>query len=113
MLDQLIITRDELVEYVQALLDYNKRVEGLEFRFVTSDGETLLKDFQLVVTIEAAPLKVRTLPEDEDDDLRGIGAASLEQAIRMANQWRKNRGEPSILKPGATETPETSLSGMS
>lgn len=94
MIDKLIISRDELCDLVASVLQYNKKT-ATEFRFVTTDGETIMRDFVVEVACESNPIKVRVLPEDND-----VLGPTMESAARMIDQWRIQRQTPVAEKIG-------------
>jgi hypothetical protein len=95
MINQLIITRDELCDLVASVLQYNRKV-ATEFRFVGMDGEVMMRDFVCEVACESEPIKVRVVPDDEQT----LGLA-MDSAARMIDQWRtqrKNRPTAETIK---------------
>lgn len=98
MIDRKIISRDELCDLVAAVLEYNK-IKATEFAFFTLDGQPLMADFEVRIAYESEPLKVRTVPENETDN---ILKTSLDQAYGMVEQWRSKRQQQTTTPAKAT-----------
>ena len=90
MIDKKILTRQEITNLVASIMEYNG-LRAAEFRFVSASGETMLDDFTVEVAYDSSPLKVRVVPESQDDETR---VQSLDQAMRMVDEWRRQRRAP-------------------